>query len=207
MSARFDQPLIAVDVVAITYSPVSGLLVALPARTAAPAAGERALPGVLLNGAERLDTAAGRALSTKAGVAASQTAHLTQIGAFDRPGRETRDHAISIAFLAVIRPTDGTDLIPVAEVGELPFFHTDIVDRALEHAKHLLWTDMDFTRALLGSSFGTNTAADLSEALTGIRPRPSTLNRDLNANPALVKLDGVWPNDNGRPASAWAWKH
>ena len=205
MSARFEQPLIAVDVVAITYSAVLGLLVALPQRAAAPAAGERALPGVLLGSAERLDGAAARALSDKAHVSAAQTTHLTQIGAFDRPGRETRDHAISIAFLAVIRPADGADLIPAADIGELPFFHKDIVDRALGQARHLLWTDIDFTRALLGPSFGTNTAADITEALTGTRPRASTLNRDLNANPALVKLDGVWPNDNGRPASAWAW--
>lgn len=206
MSTRFDQPLIAVDVVALTYSPVSGLLVALPQRTVAPAAGERALPGVLLNGAERLDGAAGRALDCKAGVGAGQVTHLTQIGAFDRPGRETRDHAISIAFLAVIRPVDGSDLIPVGEVGDLPFFHTDIVDRALEHGRHLLWTDLAFTRALLGPRFGTNTAADVDEALTGRRPRISTLNRDLHACAAIAKLPGSWPNDNGRPATAWEWK-
>jgi ADP-ribose pyrophosphatase YjhB (NUDIX family) len=205
MSARFDQPLIAVDVVALTYSPVSGLLIALPSRAVAPAAGERALPGVLLNGAERLDDAARRALSTKASVSATGITHLTQIGAFDRPGRETRHHAISIGFLAVIRPVNHDDLIPATDISNLPFFHNDIVDRALEHARNLLWTDVEFTRALLGTSFGTNTAADLSEALTGVRPRPSTLNRDLHSSPSLVKLDGVWPNDNGRPASAWTW--
>ncbi len=107
-----DQPLIAVDVVPVTFGAVGssrtagagGLRVATAARRYDPFVGREALPGVLLDGAELLADGARRALRTKTAVDAAAVRHLAQIGAFDGPDRDPRSAAISVAFLAVVAP-------------------------------------------------------------------------------------------------------
>ncbi len=95
-SAARDQPLIAIDVVPMSFTAGDGLLVATARRPYDPYAGQEALPGVLLDGAELLADGARRALGTKTGIDAAAVRHLAQIGAFDGPERDPRSTAISI---------------------------------------------------------------------------------------------------------------
>lgn len=212
-----DQPLIAIDVVPMSFS-AAGLLVATARRQYDPYAGQEALPGVLLHPAERLTDAARRALRTKAGIGPETVRHLAQIGAFDGPERDPRDAAISIAFVAVVDApavvdagavagsaavsgvaSDASVLAPsrarpsavwrdaARAESGLPFDHDRIIQAALDHARTRLWRDTALTQALLGPRFTTADAARLQTGLTGSAPDPGNLNRSLRTNAALVR--------------------
>jgi ADP-ribose pyrophosphatase YjhB (NUDIX family) len=206
-----DQPLIAIDVVPVSFATTDGLRIATARRAYAPYAGREALPGVLLDGTEILADGARRALRTKTGIGSTAVRHLAQVGAFDGPDRDPRSAAISIAFLAVIDPAAHADAT-WHDVGGLPlglpFDHDRIVDSALERARVLLWSDLPFTRALLGDPFTTADAARLRIALTGTAPDPGNLNRTLRTNTALARVDlpaSAGPR-GGRPPAAWTWQ-
>jgi 8-oxo-dGTP diphosphatase len=209
-SATRDQPLIAIDVVPVSFAGADGLRVATARRAYAPYAGLEALPGVLLDGTEILADGARRALRTKTGIDAAAVRHLAQIGAFDGPDRDPRSAAISIAFLAVVEPgTDSTATWHAAADRPLalPFDHDRIVDAALEHVRLRCWSDVPLTRALLGSPFTTADARRLLTALTGASPDPGNLNRMLRTNPVLSRVDApaaAGPR-GGRPPAAWTW--
>ncbi|WJY01355.1 hypothetical protein [Curtobacterium sp. 458] len=210
-SAARDQPLIAIDVVPVSFTTAHGLRVATARRPYAPFAGREALPGVLLDAAERLVDGAGRALRTKTGIEAAAVRHLAQVGAFDGPSRDPRDAAISIAFIAVVTP--GVDAPPTvwrpvdgAEPG-LPFDHDTIVRTAVDQVRTRLWRDVPLTRALLGELFPTSAAAQLHTALHGSAPDAGNLNRSLRTNPALVRAEAssAATTRGGRPPATWTW--
>ncbi|MBT2501886.1 NUDIX domain-containing protein [Curtobacterium sp. ISL-83] len=228
-TAAREQPLIAIDVVPMSFAPGGGLRVATARRPYEPYAGLEALPGVLLDGPERLDQGARRALRTKTGIDAAAVRHLAQIGAFDGPERDPRDAAISIAFLAVAAPTPAAQPAPatgtsgdgprttsatwhdVAEVPpHLPFDHDRIITAALDHVRTRMWRDLPLTRALLGEVFTTSDAARLHAAVTGAAADPGNLNRALRTNPALERTAAVGPTPGGRggrPPATWAWRN
>ncbi|QCR44633.1 DNA hydrolase [Curtobacterium sp. SGAir0471] len=213
-SAARDQPLIAIDVVPVSFTVAEGVRVATARRAYDPYAGREALPGVLLDAAERLADGARRALRTKAGIGPGAVRHLAQVGAFDGPSRDPRETAISIAFAAVVgaadpgvdggsavwRPLGGGDL-------GLPFDHDTIVRAALDQVRTRLWRDVPMTRALLGDVFPTSAAAALHAALHGAAPDAGNLNRALRTNPALVRTDAAptTTGRSGRPPATWTW--
>lgn len=209
MDAVRDQPLIAVDVVPIAFGP-EGLAVATAARQFEPFEGEQALPGVLLGPTELLSEAALRSLESKAGMPPTHVRTLLQLGAFDGPGRDPRDSAISVAFLAVVDPGSGSrsqwsavDGVPLG----LPFDHDDIVERARALMHDSLWTNRRLTRALMGDVFTTAAAAALHEAVRGVKPHINNLRRDLGASADLEQVPGFDEDKRGpgRPALTWRW--
>lgn len=228
-SAARDQPLIAIDVVPVSFTVAEGLRVATARRAYDPYAGREALPGVLLHAAERLADGARRALRTKAGIGTGAVRHLTQVGAFDGPSRDPRETAISIAFTAVVHPvptpfaaTDpGVVSGPAAGAGGgsavwhplgggdlgLPFDHDAIVGAALDQVRTRLWRDVPMTRALLGDVFPTSAAAALHAALHGSAPDAGNLNRALRTNPVLARTDAAptATGRGGRPPATWTW--
>lgn len=202
-----DQPLIAIDVVPMSFGP-DGLMIGTAKRLYEPSAGQHALPGVLLAAGERLEESAYRALATKAGVSGDQVRHLGQLGAFDGPNRDPRSHAISVAWLAVIDPGAGEQVewsTSELRSRNLPFDHDDIIDAALAAARTRLWSDIAFTRALTGKVFSTPTAARLEEQLTGLAPHKGNFHRDLSRIRELDRLDEPAATPRGRPATAWRW--
>lgn len=211
-AAARDQPLIAIDVVPVSFTTGSGLRVATARRPYDPYTGLEALPGVLLDGAERLAEGAQRALRTKTGIDAAAVRHLAQVGAFDGPARDPRDAAISIAFLAVVAPpSDDGPAVWRTTAGDeprLPFDHDAIIRTALDQVRTRLWRDLPLTRALLGEVFTTTDAAQLHTALHGAPPDPGNLNRALRTNPALERTGAVPAHDGrtGRPPATWTWR-
>lgn len=205
----YTQPLIAVDVVPLAFDKAYQRLgIGVAERANDPFKGEWSLPGVLLGSGERLREAAYRALADKAGVTESSVAHLVQVGAFDGPGRDPRDEAISISFLAVIRDTDDTSLSMIPYTDDftaLPFDHGTIVAAAKNLAKMSLWDDGAFTESLLDSTFSTSHAAYLTEAVTGAKPEPGNFNRFLRGNAALQSLGKQAVGDLGRSTTVWGW--
>lgn len=209
MDAMREQPLIAVDVVPVAFRD-EGLVIGTAARQFEPFTGEQALPGVLLAPAELLSAAAYRALDSKAGVADTSVRAVLQLGAFDGPGRDPRDSAISVAFLAVIDPGASTLMRwNPARSGRLglPFDHDDIIQRARALMSDSLWTNRDLTRALTGPVFTTARAAAIHEEVRGSRPHINNLRRDLAASPHLEQVTEMESAKRrpGRPSLTWRW--
>jgi 8-oxo-dGTP diphosphatase len=206
-SALRDQPLIAVDVVPVSFSVVAGLQIGTAARAFAPFAGRQALPGVLLTAGERLEGAALRALATKAGVLPPQVHEIQQLRTFDGPSRDPRSSAISVAFFAVVEPGSGkaTDWSPFNEHMSLPFDHDVIVAAARKLLQDGLWHDVPLTRALTGSTFNTSLAAALTTAVTGEKPHAGNLHRMLVNHAGLGRMETTSVAGRGRPATAWRW--
>lgn len=203
------QPLIAIDVVPITFTSSHQLLIGTCVRQFEPYAGQPALPGVLLGPDETLQEGAFRALRTKAGLEPAEVSTLTQVGAFDGPGRDPRSRAISVAFLAVAAPTAVSDVrwAAYSELADpLPFDHDAIVAASLRLAALRLWVDLTFTAALTGPVFSTTHASKLEEALTGRKPRPNNFHRTLAGHPRLRQVDATFPaGTSGRPPRVWEW--
>ena len=201
-----NQPLIAIDVVPVSFSTVDGLRFGVAQRRFAPFEGENALPGVLLGAGELLEDAAYRALSDKAGISRDQVQHLSQLGAFDGPGRDPRDHAISVAFLAITDTHVGGETTRwEVEPSNLPFDHDSIVAAAREALRVRLWSDTAVTRSLTGRAFTTPDAATLEGQITGTKPRLSNLLRKLTIDPRVEREATGAAFGHGKPAAVWRW--
>ena len=220
-----DQPLIAIDVVPMSFTASGGLRVATARRLYDPYAGQEALPGVLLQPTELLVDGARRALETKTGISRPAVRHLAQVGAFDGPDRDPRSAAISIAFVAVVdvAGADATDTRAATDgpaggpspvwreatgaEPSLPFDHDRIIEAAVDDVRTRLWRDLPLTRALLGPRFTTADASRLQTALSGAAPDPGNLNRALRTNPALERLaePASTGSRGGRPPAVWTW--
>jgi 8-oxo-dGTP diphosphatase len=201
----YPQPLIAIDVVPVSYTRADGWRVATAEREFDPFAGRQALPGVLLAKGETLESAAKRALQTKAGISKIAVRHLAQVGAFDSPDRDPRREAISVAFTAVIDPGASTTAVWGAEPLGLPFDHDRIVGAARVACRQRLWSDLEFTRAMTGDEFSAAEAAALTLAVTGQEPYRTNLARFLESTPGLEQTEHRQHVGRGRPSVVWRW--
>lgn len=108
--------------------------------------GQWALPGGFLLPGQTPEEVIARTLADKAGL---KVAHLEQFKVYTDPKRDPRDHTLSIAFLALIRPeqlrpthpkVEAAVWHPVAKLPKLAFDHEQIVADAKEHLKRTIRT-------------------------------------------------------------------
>lgn len=165
----WKQPLVSVDVVAVQH--LAGTLkYATCVRGLEPFAGRAALPGVLLLPGEELVSAALRAITSKLKLPEKCVRRVTQFGAFDGTNRDPRGATISIGHLCAVEgpaPSDAWTPVDAPAQG-LPFDHDVIVAAAVIEVGHRLWTDMGFTRAIIGTEFTTGEILAISRQ-TGAR--------------------------------------
>lgn len=185
MSAeQYNIPNISVDVVPLFVNPKTKKLhVLLGKRQFEPSLGEPALPGVLLDGPERLNEAAMRALGSKVNVTREDILGLFDLGTFDNPDRDPRGATVSIARVALLK-SEVADRIGEAETVSysldevsgtnsttaLPFDHNSIVHFAAEMVSEKLLHSKEFSRALLGEVFTTSVIRSIMTQLTNIIP-------------------------------------
>ncbi|MFC9895943.1 NUDIX hydrolase [Nocardia sp. NPDC127579] len=204
-----EQSVVSVDVVALRFwASDSSVTVGIAAREHEPFTGELALPGVLLGRGERLAVAARRAVHTKLGVPEAAIGAVGQLVTFDEPNRDPRGPTLSIAMWAVVGEHEGpAGWVPFDDVPPLAFDHERILEVARGYLARLLWKDLPFTRALIGSDFPATRAVDLATTLLGIRPDPANLNRTLAAIPGLHRTtERRRTKATGRPAAVWAFE-
>lgn len=205
------QPLISIDVVPVRFNAATGALeVGTGRRLFEPFVGQQALPGVLLMQGESIDHAASRALNSKTGILGEHSGYITQLGAFDGTNRDPRGATISIALLSVQEfgrsPSTRVVWTPVGESEGLPFDHDAIVKAAITRLAQSLWVDVEATKMLLGKSFSTSDAIDLSKALGSWPTDASNFGRWLASNKSVVKSEGTsGSSGRGRPSAMWRW--
>ena len=105
-----------------------------------PFKGKWALPGGFLDEGEDLAVGAARELKEETGLTIT---NLEQLAAFGKPGRDPRQHTVSIAYVAYAEAeavavgaddAEEAEWFPVTALPELAFDHADIV--ALAVAKY-----------------------------------------------------------------------
>jgi 8-oxo-dGTP diphosphatase len=143
MSACYEHPRPALTVDAVVFGlDEEGLKVLLIERGRPPFAGAWALPGGFVVPGERLEDAARRELEEETGLSGI---YLEQLYTFGDPGRDPRDHVVSVAWFALVnirdhREAGGSDAsdaawFPVHDTPKLAFDHARILETALERLK------------------------------------------------------------------------
>jgi len=138
---EYPRPAVTTDCVIFGYD--EGVLkVLLIERGIEPYRGKWALPGGFIDMEEDAETCARRKLVQETGL---ENIYMEQLYTFSEVSRDPRYRVISIAYYALVKPTDynpqaGTDTtnirwFPVSAVPELAFDHTGILGAARERLK------------------------------------------------------------------------
>lgn len=135
----YEHPRPALTVDCVVFGVDDALRVLLVERGIPPFEGRYALPGGFVRVGESLDDAARRELREETGV---ERLFLEQLAAFGDPGRDPREHVVTVAYSALVRLKDheiraATDArsarwFPVDALPALAFDHDAILARALE---------------------------------------------------------------------------
>ena len=136
---KYEHPAVTTDCVIFTYEDWK-LKVLLVKRGGEPYKGEWALPGGFLRNDETARDGALRELLEETGLEASAVGEL---GVFSDPSRDPRERVITIAFYALVKPSEvvgGDDADEAAwfsidELPQLAFDHSDIINAALERLR------------------------------------------------------------------------
>ena len=99
---KYEHPAVTTDCVIFTYEDWK-LKVLLVRRGGEPYKGEWALPGGFLRNDETAKDGALRELREETGLAA---AAIGELGVFSDPGRDPRERVITIAFYALVKPSE-----------------------------------------------------------------------------------------------------
>jgi 8-oxo-dGTP diphosphatase len=125
----FLKPSLTVDLVVLGYQNQE-LYILLIKRLLDPFKGSWALPGGFVLGDETLATAAARELEEETGVS---DVHLEQLFTFDDPNRDPRGRVITIAHLALVKPSLHI-LKPTGDALEARWFNLDeLPELAFDH--------------------------------------------------------------------------
>ncbi len=136
---KYEHPAVTTDCVIFTYEDWK-LKILLVKRGGEPYKGEWALPGGFLRNDETAREGALRELREETGLEASAVGEL---GVFSDPMRDPRERVITIAFYALVKPSEvegGDDADEAAwfSIDELPvlaFDHADIINAAMERLR------------------------------------------------------------------------
>ena len=136
---KYDHPEVTTDCVIFTYEDWE-LKVLLVKRGGEPYKGEWALPGGFLRNDETAKEGALRELREET---ALEAATIGELGVFSDPSRDPRERVITIAFYALVKPSqvqgrddaDEAAWFPIDSLPQLAFDHADIIHAALERIK------------------------------------------------------------------------
>jgi 8-oxo-dGTP diphosphatase len=183
----YPRPNVAVDTAVLTVRDDALCVVLTDAN------GDLRLPGTFIRPGERLDQAVRRSLDQKAGIAGLRP---QQLQVFDDPERDTRGWVLSVAHRDVVPieriASAKAHLVPVREVGPLPFDHNTIVDIAVTRLREEYDRTAD-PRDLLGGSFTLRDLQRLHEAVAGEPLRRETFRKRMEPQvvPTGETLRGV----------------
>jgi 8-oxo-dGTP diphosphatase len=134
---------IAVDGVVFGYDSKNGVSVLLIKRKYDPFKSSWAIPGGFVLNGESLEEAVERELKEETGINVN---YAEQLFTFGKPDRDPRQQIVSVAYLALVRPssfqlqatTDATDAQwhPIKKLPKLAFDHKEILKMAVARLKN-----------------------------------------------------------------------
>jgi 8-oxo-dGTP diphosphatase len=203
---------VTVDVVLLTVRD-DRFSVLLVERDTHPFRGRLALPGGFVQPDEDLDAAATRRLAAETGVR-RDAAHVEQLGAFGRPGRDPRMRVVSVSYLVFApdlpapvpgRRTRSVAWVPVADVdpARLAFDHDQVLAAGVERARAKLEYSPVAT-AFCREEFTVAELRRVYEAVWGGPLDPRNFHRKVTGTPGfLVPVGAPAPvgPEGGRPAA------
>jgi 8-oxo-dGTP diphosphatase len=213
-SSLIRNAAIAADLVVLSVRD-ERLHVLLVRRGGPPFKGRWALPGGFVEPDEDLAEAAVRELEEETGVRVG-LAHLEQVGAYGRPGRDPRGRVVSVAHLALVPPgtepvagsdASGTEWRPVAAAADRPrrlaFDHGRILSEGLRLARERLESTTAGT-ALCRPAFTMSELRAAYEAVWDAPLHARTFNRAVTGTPGfVVRIGRTTQRGGGRPASLY----
>ncbi|MDE6010739.1 MAG: NUDIX hydrolase [Muribaculaceae bacterium] len=141
---RYPRPAVTTDCVIFGFDG-AGLQVLLVRRGNEPFKGRWALPGGFIHMDETLEQCARRELEEETHV---DHVPLIELGAYSKVDRDPRERVVTVAYIALVRPSDfrvmgGDDAdeaawFPVDDVPLLAFDHDEILHDARERLKEIL---------------------------------------------------------------------
>ena len=189
---KYEHPAVTTDCVIFTYEDRK-LKVLLVKRGGEPYKGEWALPGGFLRGDETAKEGALRELREETALEASA---IGELGVFSDPSRDPRERVITIAYYALVKPSEvqgGDDAdeaawFPIDELPQLAFDHADIIHAALERIKR----DIHFEPIgfdLLDEEFTIPDLQRLYEIILGVRFDRRNFQRKIMASGILEEAE------------------
>ena len=200
---------VTVDVVVFTILERK-LHLLLIRRLGKPFQGRFALPGGFVLENESVDDAAVRELREETGV---RDVYLEQLYTFGEPKRDPRGRVITVAYYALIPPTqdlrsttDASDAAWFAadDLPSLAFDHARIVDTARTRLRNkLAYTNVGFE--LLPEKFTLTELQSVHEAILGTPLDKRNFRRQIQQRAALEPLQ-AWRNTGRKPAQLFRFK-
>jgi 8-oxo-dGTP diphosphatase len=196
VSYEFPRPALTVDAVVFGFDE-GDLKVLLIQRELAPFAGKWALPGGFVRVGESLEDAVRRELEEETGVG---KVYLEQLYTFGDPGRDPREHVVSVAYYGLVKLSDhrvraATDArnvgwFLVSETPSLGFDHDRILETALERLKaKVRYQPVGFE--LLPPKFTLSQLQHLYEAVLETELDKRNFRKKILAMDVLEELDEV----------------
>jgi 8-oxo-dGTP diphosphatase len=197
---------VSVDAAVFGYAPEEGISILLIKRKYEPFQKTWALPGGLVHNGESLDEAVKRELLEEAGI---QVNYLEQLYTFGSPDRDPRNHAISVSYFGLVRPSDfeiiaRTDAEEVAwfnvkKLPKLAFDHKKIIDVALKRLRgKITYEPVGFE--LLDKEFPFSDLEKLYQTLLDQDIDRRNFKKKIMALGILEELDETVQRKSGRPA-------
>jgi 8-oxo-dGTP diphosphatase len=192
----FERPALTVDCVVFGLDEQE-LKVLLIQRGGAPFAGRWALPGGFVQVGESLEQAARRELQEETGLA---RVYLEQLYTFGDPGRDPREHVVTVAYYALVNLFDhkvhaSTDArnaawFAVGDMPELAFDHDRILEMAHERLQgKVRYRPIGFE--LLPKKFTLRQLQGLYEKILDRRLDKRNFRKKILGMGVLVELDEV----------------
>lgn len=189
---KYEHPAVTTDCVIFTYEDWK-LKVLLVRRGGEPYKGEWALPGGFLRSDETAQEGALRELREETGLTASA---IGELGVFSDPKRDPRERVITIAFYALVKPSeveggddaDEADWYSIDALPELAFDHADIINAAMERLRR----DIHFEPVgfdLLDDEFTIPDLQRLYEIILGVKFDRRNFQRKIMASGILEEAD------------------
>lgn len=211
-SYQYPRPALTVDCVVFGLDlDEEHLKVMLIERDLEPFAGQWALPGGFVREHESLDEAAARELAEEAGL---EDIFLEQLYTFGHPGRDPRGRVVSVAYYALVRPSDhravaSTDARDAAwfSIDDLPalaFDHEAILQTALARLRaKVRYRPIGFE--LLPEKFTLSQLQRLYEIILEEKLDKRNFQRKINRMEILVDTGEVQQNVAHRAARYYSF--
>ena len=196
---EYARPALTVDAVLFGLD-TTDLKILLIRRGLEPFKGKWSLPGGFVRIGESPDDSVARELAEETGV---KVKRLVQLGAYGAPGRDPREHVVSIAFLGLTpvcdhKPAADTDAEavawhPIDDLPSLAFDHATMVEDAIEKLRAEA-SNWELGRDLLPAKFTLRELQTLHERILDRPLDKRNFRREALASGLLEELE-EWESD------------